>query len=86
MDLLSQYNQLNFDYLKHHANHYYSGNLLVATVPATLAMQMVVLDLANDTDHRKCFTKSWQRLKLQKEKFEWTKADSSKVIGGPTLA
>eukprot|EP00957_Ditylum_brightwellii_P109505 8351440-Ditylum_brightwellii.AAC.1 len=31
-------------------------------------------------------TESWRRLELQKEKFEWTKADSSKVIDRPTLA
>eukprot|EP00957_Ditylum_brightwellii_P190558 14505416-Ditylum_brightwellii.AAC.1 len=39
MDLLIQYNQLMLDNLKHHANCYYSGNTLAATVPATLAMQ-----------------------------------------------
>eukprot|EP00957_Ditylum_brightwellii_P077477 5887087-Ditylum_brightwellii.AAC.1 len=68
------------------------------------AMQVVVLDSANNNDHRECFyqhvissmiqkkiknhatTESCQRLELQKEKFEWTKPDGSKVIDGPTLA
>eukprot|EP00957_Ditylum_brightwellii_P164944 12558548-Ditylum_brightwellii.AAC.1 len=74
-----------------------------ATIPAPLAMNVAVLDLANNADHRKCFyqhvvssmiqkkinnhttTESWRRLELQKEKFEWTKADDSKVVNGPTL-
>eukprot|EP00957_Ditylum_brightwellii_P151139 11508079-Ditylum_brightwellii.AAC.1 len=79
MDLLTQYNQLTLGNLKRHTNRYYSRNLFAATVPATPAMQVVVLDPANDTDHRKCF---YQR----KEKFEWMKPDGSKVIDGPTLA
>eukprot|EP00957_Ditylum_brightwellii_P067709 5139749-Ditylum_brightwellii.AAC.1 len=83
MDLLTQYNQLMHNNLKCHANCYNSGNPLTAAVPATTAMQVAILDPANNTDHRKCFT---SKLELQREKFEWAKTDGSKVIDSPTLA
>eukprot|EP00957_Ditylum_brightwellii_P150539 11462977-Ditylum_brightwellii.AAC.2 len=104
MNLLTQYNQLMLNNLKCHTNHYYSQNPLTAAVPATMTMQVAVLDPANNTDHRKCFyqqvissmiqkkiknhtmLESWQTLELQREKFEGTKTDNSKVIDGPTLA
>eukprot|EP00957_Ditylum_brightwellii_P047095 3576231-Ditylum_brightwellii.AAC.1 len=59
MDLLSQYNCLMLNDLKHHTNCCYSGNPLTATVPAPLVMQVAVLDQENDTDHRKCFISVW---------------------------
>eukprot|EP00957_Ditylum_brightwellii_P203426 15334559-Ditylum_brightwellii.AAC.1 len=55
MDLLTQYNQLTLNNLKRHTNCYYSGNPLAAAVPSTTAMQVAVLDPANDADHMKCF-------------------------------
>eukprot|EP00957_Ditylum_brightwellii_P048814 3703719-Ditylum_brightwellii.AAC.1 len=55
MEMLSQYNRLTLDDLKCPANQYHSDNLLAATVPAPLAMNVVVLDLAKNANHRKCF-------------------------------
>eukprot|EP00957_Ditylum_brightwellii_P101757 7755029-Ditylum_brightwellii.AAC.1 len=55
MDLLSQYNHLTLDDLKRHANQYHSGNPLATTFPAPSAMNVAVLDPANNADHRKCF-------------------------------
>eukprot|EP00957_Ditylum_brightwellii_P166032 12641481-Ditylum_brightwellii.AAC.1 len=55
------------DNLKHNMNRYYLGNLLAATVPAMSAMQVVVLDPANDTDHRKCFYQRMISSMIQKK-------------------
>eukprot|EP00957_Ditylum_brightwellii_P017402 1310917-Ditylum_brightwellii.AAC.1 len=42
--------------------------------------QLVISSMIQKKIKNHAAAKSWQRLELQKEKFEWTKSDSSKVI------